>query len=451
MATKQKKPREKASNPFTVASSIVAPEPWTPENRPPLEPHQIPPDDFLQHKKDLWLLESGRGAGKTEACARFFCGYMTENPGSRGRIIAPTYDDAVESCVRGPSGIQDMQPEVKMVVRPGGTHVVWPNGSEALVLGTPFPKDVDRLRAGGNRHIDWWEEMAANVQLKDAWDQAALGLRLGEHPISIASSTPRSIKAYRAIRNMADTTLTKASMFANPHLPKSFVEKMRKKYAGTRLEKQEIYGELLEDVAGALWNREVIDNARVDAHPALVIIVVAIDPAITSHEDSDDTGIVAAGLGIDGQGYVLMDRTCHLEPDGWARRAIHAYHEVEADYILGETNQGGDMVFHTIKTVDDLVPFRDVKAKRGKALRAQPVAALFGDPGQEQQQRPPLCHFVGGFPELEDQLCTWVPGEEDSPDRLDAMVYALTDLMIAEDEGEEIIEDYEPVKIGADI
>jgi phage terminase large subunit-like protein len=428
---------------------------WEPVDRNPLGEHQQPPAG----EWDLWLLEAGRGSGKTEACARYFTRMMRANNGWRGRIIAPTYDDAVESCLRGPSGILSMDPEARMVVRPGGTHVLWPNGSEALVLGTHGPKDVDRLRAGGNRNLDWWEEMAANPRLglpddvQGAWNQAQLGLRLGEHPHSIASTTPRSTKEYRAIRQSEGVVLTKASMFDNiKNLPKAFIERMRRKYEGTRLGRQELYGELLEDVVGALWTRERLDVSRVDHAPDLAIVVTAVDPAATATDTSDDTGIVTVGIGMDGRGYVLADDTAHDAPAQWGRKAVNALRDNQGDYIVGEVNNGGDMVEHVITTTDDRVQFRAVRASRGKATRAQPVAALWGKPEDEYgPEQNPIVHIVGSLPDLEDQLVTWVPGEEDSPDRLDAMVWGLTELMLAEHEEEDVFEYYEPKRIGANI
>jgi phage terminase large subunit-like protein len=353
----------------------------------------------------------------------------------------------LESCLRGPSGLLTIDPEVKMKVRPGGTHVVWPNGSEALVLGTPTPREVERLRAGGNRDIDWWEEMAANPQLADAWDQAAFGLRLGEHPHAIATTTPRSTEAYRKIRETEGTVVTKGSMFDNmDNLSKNFIARMKKKYEGTRLGRQELHGELLEDVVGALWSRVRIEETRVQGTPDLSIIVTAVDPAATSTDSADDTGIITAGLGIDGHGYVFGDDTVHDEPTVWGQRAVGALKKYGGDYIVGEVNNGGDMVKHVIMTTDAAVHFESVRASRGKATRAQPIAALWGNESQEA-----LCHIVASLPELEDQLVTWVPGEEDSPDRLDAMVWALTELLLSEQDFEQISEEYEPMRIGADI
>lgn len=444
---------------LAAAADIIDPPEWAAEGRPELRPHQFPPPKLGRPDgPSLWLLEAGRGAGKTEACARYYTRYMRQHPGSRGRIIAPTFGDAVEACVRGPSGVKSIDPEVNWIPgADGGSKLVWPGGSEAVVLGTPFPKDVERLRALGNRHIDWWEEMAANVNLGEAWDQAAMGLRLGDHPHAIGSTTPRSTKEYRAIRDMAETFLTKATMFDNPHNPDSFIKVMKKKYEGTRLGRQELYGELLEDVVGALWTRVMIEYNRFKGDrnelPDMAIIVVAVDPAATSSDKADDTGIIVCGLGVDGWGYVLEDATCHLPPDGWGMRAVDRYNKWEADYIVGEVNNGGEMVEHVIATVDSDVPFKSVHASRGKATRAQPVATLYGSYDEEgtELRKGYIKHVGGELAELEDQLVTWVPGDEDSPDRLDALVWGMTELFLEEGEEEEVVEEYEPVRIGADV
>jgi phage terminase large subunit-like protein len=297
--------------------------------------------------------------------------------------------------------------------------------------------------------------MAANAQLKGdrpdngAWDQAQLGLRLG-HPHSIASTTPRNTRAYKEVRQLADH-IRHATIFDNAaNLPESFLERMRKRYEGTRLGRQELYGELLTDVAGALWTMRVIDAGRilndVDV-PDLVRSVVAVDPAATSGPNADDTGIIVIALGVDWELYVLEDRTCHLDPDGWGQRAVRAYRKHKADMIVAEVNNGGEMVEHVIATADPRVPVKTVHASRGKAIRAQPIASLYGNP----PKREPRVHHVGAFPELEDQLTTWVPGEENSPDRLDALVWGATELLLEETEDISIEEDYEPVSIGPDV
>lgn len=436
---------------FSVAADIFDPPAWEPKNRPPALPYQLPPPGTPGRDWMLWVLEAGRGAGKTEACSRYFCQYMRRHPHERARIIAPTFGDAVEACIEGPSGIMSMDPEALFrPSSPGGAKVFWPNGSQALVIGLHKPRDVDRLRAGGNRGLDWWEEMAAIPQLKDGWDQAAFGLRRGQYPHSIASTTPRNTTEYRAIRAMDQIVLTKASLFDNPHLPEKFVKEMIKKYEGTRLGRQELRGELLDDIEGALWNRFMMDAARLPegAHIGeLAFVVVAIDPAATSSEEADDTGMVVVGLGRDGKGYLLEDLTCHLPPDGWATRAVRAYHRWKADLIVGERNNGGEMVEAVVMSADPTVSFKSVNASRGKQTRAQPIATLYGD----GKARPSRVHHVGLFPELEDQLTSWVPGEADSPDRLDALVWGFTELFYAEQEEEDTVIHWEPVRIGADL
>lgn len=417
VATSRSSPQQ--PDPFLLAADIFDPPSWNAPERPPLEPHQIPPPGSW----DLWLLEAGRGAGKTEACARYFARYMHENPGHRGRIIAPTFGDAVEACIEGPSGLKAVDPDVRWLPSsPGGAKVTWPNGSEALVLGTPFPRDVDRLRAAGNRHLDWWEEMAANTQLKKAWEQADFGLRSGLHPHSIASTTPRTVKAYKEIRAEQGVVLTHGTIDDNPHLPEAKRQKLKARYAGTRLGRQELGGELIEDVDGALWSRAILESTRVDDAdvPDLTVVVTAVDPAASSGPSADDTGIIVAGIGTDGEAYVQADRTCHLDPNGWGNRVVHAYREFVADRVVPEVNNGGEMVTHVIHTIDATIPVKPVHASRGKQTRAQPVSSLF-----EQKK----VHLVGGFPQLEDELCTWVPGDQ-SPDRLDALVWAITDLML---------------------
>lgn len=438
-----------AMDPFELAADILDPPKWKAQNRPDLEPYQEPPEALIRRDSNFWLFEAGRGAGKTEACSRYCATRAHQVPGMRGRIIAPTMGDAVEACVEGPSGLLRVDPDVSWHPNAaGGAKVTWPNGSVMLVIGTPQPRDVDRLRAGGNRELDWWEEAAANTQLKDAWDQAAFGLREG-FPHRIMSTTPKNTTAYRTIRDEEGICFTRASLFDNKHLPKEFVDKMRKKYEGTRLGRQELRGELLDDVEGALWTRFAIDSGRIalaDA-PEMHTVVVAVDPAATSTEDADDTGIVVVGHGVDGWGYILADRTCHMAPDGWGTRVARTFYKYRADYVVGEVNNGGEMVQHVLATADPRIPFHPVRASRGKQTRAQPVAALYGD----GKKRPSRIKHIGSFPELEDQMTGWVPGEEDSPDRMDALVWGITELFLDESEEDRLVEYWQPEQIGADL
>lgn len=375
---------------------------------------------------------------------------MRRHPGARGRIIAPTYGDAVEACIEGPSGIKAMDPEVTWLPSaPGGSKVIWPNGSEALVFGTHSPNDVERLRAGGNRHIDWWEEMAANRQLRRAWEQAEFGLRLGDHPHSIASTTPRFVKAYREIRAFDDTVLTHGTIHDNPHLNPEWKAKTIRRYEGTMMGEQELMGRLVEEIPGALWRLSQLEACRVEEKhvPAIVRMAVVLDPAATSSPDADDTGMIIGGLGEDGHVYVFEDATCHLDPAAWGERAVSKYEEYEADVVVGEVNNGGEMVAAVVHATNPYVPFEAVHASRGKATRAQPVATLYGS-----ETREPLVHHVGVFPELEDQLTTWVPESGDkSPDRLDALVWLVSYLLLSDEPEDHIAEHYDPVRIGPQV
>ncbi len=398
-----------------AAIDLLEPSAWEPAGRPPLEPHQVPPEGNWT----LWLLEGGRGCGKTEACSRYFARYMREHPGARGRIIAPTNGDAVEACVRGPSGLLAMDPEIRFVAAAaGGGKVYWPNGSEALVIGTAAPRDVERLRAAGNRDLDWWEEAAANSQLGPAWDQAAFGLRTGR-PHSIASTTPRPTPDYRRLREMPGVVRTHATLPDNPHNPPEWVAHMQARYGGSRLGRQELLGELIDDTPGALWNRGMFENrvATVDC----TRIVVSVDPAVTSGDRADDTGIIVCGVARDGHGYVLADETIHATPEQWAQRVVSAYNRWGANRVIVEVNQGGELVTQVLKAAQAHLPIKSVHASRGKHTRAEPISTLY------EQGR---VHHVGAFPALEDECCTWLPNTAESPDRLDALVWGLTELML---------------------
>jgi phage terminase large subunit-like protein len=239
----------------------------------------------------------------------------------------------------------------------------------------------------------------------------------------VVTTTPKPIAVVRELLTDPLTTVTRGSTYDNAaNLAPSFLRRILGKYEGTRLGRQELHAELLDDIPGALWQRAMLDDLRVAEAPELQRIVVAVDPAVTSGEDSDETGIVVAGKGIDGHGYVLADLTCRLSPDGWARRAVQAYHTRRADMLVAEVNNGGELVETTIRTVDPLVAYKAVRASRGKRVRAEPVAALY------EQGR---VHHVGSLADLEDQQCNYTPdGYDGSPDRVDALVYALTELLL---------------------
>lgn len=421
-------------NAFALAADRFDPPPWEPEGRPPLEAHQEPPKGDW----DTWLLEAGRGAGKTEACARFYTRFMRRHPGYRGRIIAPTFGDAVEACIEGPSGLLSIDPEVRWLPSaPGGSKVIWPNGSEALVLGTPLPRDVDRLRAGGNRHIDWWEEMAANPQLGKAWDQAQLGLRLGPHPLSIASTTPRTSTAYKHVRTEAGVVRTHATMFDNPHNPPGWVAKMRARYEGTRVGRQELTGHLLEDIEGALWKLQWIEDLRVRELPYAGwqrAPRIGADPSDGS-QDGAEHALTVSALGMDHDLYVVEQQGFRCTPREFARECVQAALRHHGIIVL-EKNHGGawlvEVFEREMRDSGVRVPLEIIHASQSKRTRAEPVAALYEPRHVAGKILPGRVHHLGVFEELEDQMTSWTgaPGEV-SPDRLDSLVWSLWDFIDA--------------------
>ncbi|MGW9299412.1 terminase large subunit domain-containing protein [Streptomyces cyaneofuscatus] len=403
---------------------------WTPY------PWQIPPDAIETH--GMWLQLGGRGTGKTDGCARYMVAHVNGPPcddrvpgGHRMAIIAPTQGDAVESAVNGPSGLKAHDPRVVLRTTTGGTHVRWPSGAEAKLFGAHSPDDVERLRSGGNRCLVWLEEAAAMRRLGPALTHSAMGLRVGHNPHYIASTTPKPRKEIRDLLARADVITTKGRTRDAIHLPEMMRTKLVAQYAGTRLERQELDGELIDDIEGALWSWRGLDTTRVGAAPPMTRIVVAIDPAAKGGGESDEMGIVVAGLGqayipdrngfARRHGYVLDDLSGRMSPEECMRRAAQAYHAWKADRVIAEVNNGGDWIGTTLRQIDPSVNYSTVTATRGKQTRAEPVAAVFDQLA---------AHVVNSLPTLEEQLTTWVPGD-DSPDRLDAMVWALTELMLA--------------------
>lgn len=376
-------------------------------------PDQRIPDGAWQ----VWLIMAGRGFGKTrtgaETVREWVRNYRYVN------LIGATADDARDIMVEGESGLLAIcPPGERPAYRPSKRRLEWPNGAISLIFTADEP---ERLR--GKQHEKLWCDEVAAWKYEESWDQAMFGLRLGNNPQAIATTTPKPTKLMRALVKDPTTHVTRGSTYDNQaNLAPTFLSKIVAKYEGTRLGRQELNAELLEDNPGALWKRDSIDANRASKVPDLLRIVIGVDPAATSNEDSDETGIIAAG--VDRQHpphfYVLDDRSLVASPDGWAAKAVHCYHVQRADRIVGEVNNGGEMVEAVIRHKDPNVSFKAVHASRGKAIRAEPISALY------EQNR---VHHVGSFPQLEDQLCDWNPQTDtDSPDRLDALVWALTEL-----------------------
>jgi phage terminase large subunit-like protein len=372
----------------------------------------------------VWLILAGRGFGKTRVGAETVRIWKRQGY-QRINFIAPTADDLRDVMVEGESGILAVcHPSERPVYRVSKRRLEWPDGSISLLFSADKP---DRLR-GKQADKIWADEPATWRYAQDAWDQAMFGLRLGDNPQAVVTTTPRPIKLIRAL--VADsraeggsTHVTRGTTYENKaNLAPGFYSKIITAYEGTRLGRQELMAEILDDNPGALFHLTLIEGARVRKHPPLVRIVVAIDPAVSSREDSDETGIIVAA--IDGRDpvhvYILEDLSGIYTPDEWAKAAITAYHRWQADRIVGEVNNGGDLVEANLRTQDANVSYKAVHASRGKAIRAEPVSALY------EQGR---VHHVGMFSKLEDQMTNWAPAEDkDSPDRMDAEVWAVTEL-----------------------
>jgi phage terminase large subunit-like protein len=298
-------------------------------------------------------------------------------------------------------------------------RLTWPNGAIATIYSAEEP---DRLR--GPQHDGLWaDELAAWKDAQAVWDQAMFGLRVGKKPRAIITTTPRPIKIIRDLlaRDGKDVRVTRGKTSDNAkNLAGSFIQTMASRYEGTRLGRQELDAEILDDVVGALWSRDLLERTRRTAAPPLSRIVVAIDPSVSS-EGANECGLIVAGIDANGHGYVLEDASGVMSPIEWARKACQLYKARSADRIVAEANQGGALVENTIRAIDKNVSFKAVHASRGKITRAEPIAALW------EQNR---AHLVGTFPMLEDQLCTYSAGSSESPDRLDAMVWALTELAL---------------------
>lgn len=365
-----------------------------------------------------WLIIAGRGFGKTRTGAETMREWIKTNP--IVNIIGATADDARDIMIEGESGILAVCPlNERPLYKAAKRQLEWPNGARTLIFTADEP---DRLR--GKQHMKLWCDELAAWRYPESWDQAMFGLRLGDNPQAVVTTTPRPIKIVRDLMKDPSTHITRGTTYDNRiNLAPSFFNTIITKYEGTRLGRQELNAEILDDNPNALWKRERIDELRIFKAPELRRIVVGVDPSVTSLKTSDETGIVIAGIGYDEHGYVLDDLSLIATPDGWGREAVKGYHARGADRLIAEVNNGGDLVEMVIRTIDPTISYKKVHASRGKAKRAEPIAALY-----EQGK----VHHVGSFPKMEDQMCAYDPEDEhgDSPDRMDALVWALTELML---------------------
>lgn len=369
----------------------------------------------------VWLLMAGRGFGKTRAGAEWVRTRVSTGVGGRIALVAPTPDDVRNVMVEGVSGLLRVSPPwFKPKYEPSKRKLTWPNGAVAFGFSSYEP---DRLR-GPQFDTAWCDELASWKHPRETWDNLQFGLRLGNDPRCAVTTTPKPISLLRELKDREDVFTTTGSTYENrANLPDEYIEHIRRRYEGTRTGRQEIYAELLDESEEALWRRDWIEAARVREAPELVRVVVAVDPAVSSGSSSAETGIVVAGVDEDRHVYVLEDASGRMSPDRWARRAIGMLDKYGADRIVGESNNGGDLVEHTLRTAygGRVIPYRSVRASRGKYTRAEPASALY-----EQGK----VHHVGGLDALEDQMCVWSPGSEGSADRLDALVWAVTELAL---------------------
>ncbi len=388
---------------------------------------QLPPHTPMPWR--VWLILGGRGAGKTRAGAEWVrakaLGRSADDAPAAKRIalVGETLADVRRVMIEGVSGLLAVHgaPE-RPHYEPSKGQLVWPSGAMAQVFSA---EDPDSLR-GPQFDAAWCDEVAKWRHPERTWNMLQFALRLGANPQVVATTTPRATAFLKRLLADAGSVVTRAATADNAdNLAPTFVDEMTRRYAGTALGRQELLGELVDDTSGALWRRDWIDAHRVSVAPALAHIVVAVDPPVTATATSDACGIIVAGIGPDGRAYVIADRTLQgREPQVWARAVVAAYRDFLADRVVAEVNQGGDLVLTVLRQIDESVAVRQVRATRGKWLRAEPVAALYAE-GR-------VVH-VGAFAALEDQMCAFGAdglAKGRSPDRLDALVWALTDLMV---------------------
>ena len=402
-------------------------------------PKQIAPSDKLGW--NTWLILAGRGFGKTLAGGEDILSYALKTPHSENAVVAPTWNDIEKTCFGGVSGIisnltMDMISNDRKTMYSEKSRVIkLYNGSKIHAFSA---REYERLR-GPQFHRAWCDEVAAWQYPEEAMDMLNFGLRLGKHPKKVITTTPKPTKLIKQLVKDAEegngVIITKGSTYDNAdNLSPAFIAEIERKYENTRLGRQEIYAEVLDDVVGALWARDWIDETRIELAdvPDLVRIVVAIDPAVTANEEtSAETGIIVAGIDGNDKFYVLDDISCIDTPKGWATRAVKAYHDYEADKIVAETNNGGDMIENLLRGIDNSVSYRGVTATRGKVIRAEPIASLY------EQRR---VHHIGGLEKqehlggvarlehLEEQMCSFTHNSDIKCDRMDALVWALTEL-----------------------
>ncbi len=392
-------------------------------------PEQLPPPGDWA----IWAVIAGRGYGKTRTGAEWVLEQVLLGSASRIALVAPTAADARDVMVEGESGLLAIAPKgMRPEYEPSRRRLTWPNGAIATTYSADEP---DRLR-GPQFDAAWCDEIGA-WRFPAAWDMLQFGLRLGAKPRAVVTTTPKPTRLLREIlaREGTDVVVTRGRTRDNAaNLAPAFLSVVTRRYDGTRLGRQELDGELLDDVPGALWPFDVLDRCRVTKVPEMSRVVVAVDPSGSNGDDEGDAqGIVVAGKGVDGRAYVLADLTCRMSPDGWGREVARAYDQHRADIIVAEKNYGGAMVEHVIRTARKSAPVKLISATRGKHVRAEPISALY-EQGRVSHLAP---DGAAEYPlaDLEEELrLTNTTGYHGpgSPNRMDALVWALSELMLGD-------------------
>lgn len=400
-------------------------------------PNQLPPPGDWRY----WLALAGRGWGKTRSGAEVVREWASKPLQGKIHLVARTTADVRTVMIEGDGGLLSCYPpNNRPHYEPSRRQITWPNGNVALTFSADEPESL----RGPQCERFWADEIAAWPNAELAWDNLMFGFRIGDVR-GVITTTPKPIKIIRDLLANPATAVTRGTSYENRlNLAPEFFATIIRKYEGTRLGRQELMAEVLDDIPGALWTRSMIENARVPAHrvPQLVRVVIGVDPSTTSGEGAAETGIVAVGLSVDRHLWVLGDDSIRGTPNDWARAACRALLKHNGDRIVAEVNNGGDLVETNIRTISPDVPYKHVWASRGKRVRAEPAAALY------EQGR---VHHVGTFEALEDQMCTWVPDAGlPSPDRMDALVWACYDLLLQSEDravvtaGQDIIQRISP-------
>jgi phage terminase large subunit-like protein len=384
-------------------------------------PSQLPPAGDWR----IWLIMAGRGFGKTRSGAEWIRGLAQSQPKARLALVAATYAEGRAVMVEGDSGLLNIcPPDQRPIYEPSLRRLRWRNGAQALLYSA---EDAEGLR-GPQHHAAWCDELAKWPNAEATWMNLEMGLRLGVEQRICVTTTPRPTALLRQLIARRDMVLTRGRMQENEgNLSKSFIKAIASQYAGTRLGRQELDGEFLEDVAGALWSRTMLAACHVSQAPPLKRVVIGVDPPVTSGPDADACGIIACGLGTDDKAYVLADASVQgLSPDGWARAVAACCTRLNADRVVAECNNGGELVRSVLHQVAPEMPITLVRAAHGKVARAEPIAALY------EQGR---VHHATHLPLLEDEMCGFCAGgvyqgPGRSPDRADALVWALSTLIL---------------------